>query len=262
MPSAVAAPVMLDIKGAGKTYNTVGGEPAVALLPVTATVREGEFVSLVGPSGCGKTTLLKMCAGLFRPSTGMITFGQTDKPVVPGLYGFVFQSPALLPWRTVFENVLLPAVILGLPLTAAKRRAGELIDLVHLSHAAQKYPRELSGGMQQRVSIARAMLHDPPLLFMDEPFGALDAMTRESLNLELQRIQQDQKKTVLFVTHDIEEAVMLSDRIIMLSSGPGRMVGEIPVPLVRPRTLESRLSREFGKIALRVRSLLQAPAHA
>jgi NitT/TauT family transport system ATP-binding protein len=181
---------------------------------------------------------------------------------VPGLYGFVFQSPALLPWRTVFENVLLPAVILGLPLAQAKQRARALIDLVHLPNAAEKYPRELSGGMQQRVSIARAMLHDPPLLFMDEPFGALDAMTREDLNMELQRIQQDQKKTVVFVTHDIDEAVMLSDRIIVLSSGPGRMVGDVAVTLPRPRTLQTRLTREFGEIALTIRDLLQAPAHA
>jgi NitT/TauT family transport system ATP-binding protein len=263
MQAAVfAAPVMLDIDGAGKTYNTVGGEPATALLPVTAQVGKGEFVSLVGPSGCGKTTLLKMCAGLFAPSVGSIVFEQTGKPVVPGLYGFVFQSPALLPWRTVFENVLLPAVILGLPLAQAKQRARALIDLVHLPNAAEKYPRELSGGMQQRVSIARAMLHDPPLLFMDEPFGALDAMTREDLNMELQRIQQDQKKTVVFVTHDIDEAVMLSDRIIVLSSGPGRMVGDVAVTLPRPRTLQTRLTREFGEIALTIRDLLQAPAHA
>ena len=247
--------VVLRIQGAAKTYASQSGS-CTALLPVTSEVRAGEFISLVGPSGCGKTTLLKMCAGLITPSAGTITFGETGKSIAPGEFGFVFQAPALLPWRTVLSNVALPADILGLDKAAATERARALLATVRLAGAEEKYPRELSGGMQQRAAIARALLHDPDILLMDEPFGALDAMTREDLNMELQRISQKQHKTVLFVTHDIEEAVLLSDRVFALSAGPGRLVETIDITLSRPRSLSVKASPEFTRAVARIRALL------
>jgi NitT/TauT family transport system ATP-binding protein len=198
-----------------------------------------------------------MCAGLVKPTSGAITFGASGHPVQPGGYGIVFQAAALLPWRTVMENVLLPAVILALPMQAARARAARLLDLVQLSHAADKYPRELSGGMQQRVSIARSLLHDPDILFMDEPFGALDAMTREGLNLALQNIQQDQGKTIVFVTHDIDEAVLLSDRVLVFSGDPGRLCADVNIALMRPRTMASKKQTEFYQAADFIRSSLE-----
>jgi NitT/TauT family transport system ATP-binding protein len=248
--------VVLRIRAASKTYFAANGDPSVALEAVDTDIGAGEFVSFVGPSGCGKTTLLKMSAGLVSQTTGDILFKNTGKPIPTGAYGFVFQSPALLPWRTALQNVLLPSVIFRSPHQAAETRARELLRLVQLPTAAEKYPRELSGGMQQRVAIARALIHDPDLLFMDEPFGALDAMTRDELNLELQRIQQRAGKTVVFVTHDIEEAVMLSDRILVFSSGPGRLIGEVEVDLQRPRTLADRSTPAFGAVSNRVRDML------
>ncbi len=250
-------PIALHIQSAGKSYETASGAQTVALEPVTTVIRQGEFVSLVGPSGCGKTTLLKMCAGLVKPTSGTITFGASGQPVQPGGYGIVFQAAGLLPWRTVMENVLLPAVILELPMQAARARATWLLDLVQLSHAADKYPRELSGGMQQRVSIARALLHDPAILFMDEPFGALDAMTREGLNLALQNIQQDQGKTIVFVTHDIDEAVLLSDRVLVFSGDPGQLCADVNVALTRPRAMASKKQLEFYQAADFIRASLE-----
>lgn len=252
------AAVLLDFNGASKRYVNAENHWVDALLPVTAKLHSGEFASLLGPSGCGKTTLLKMAAGLLKPTSGSITLAD-GQPVKPGSYGFVFQSAALLPWRTAFDNVMLPATVLGLPKDSSKRRALELLEIVGLSHAVHKRPHELSGGMQQRVSIARALLHDPTLLFMDEPFGALDAMTREELNLELQRIHLNYAKSVLFVTHDIEEAVLLSDRILVMSSGPGRLIKEIQVRLERPRSLDVKREPEFHRIVQEVRDLLHRP---
>lgn len=260
-PKSNPSSAILNIDGVAKTYRRSDGHEATALLPVTAKLFQGEFISLVGPSGCGKTTLLKLCAGLIQQSSGQVTFGSSGKPVQPGSYGFVFQAPALLPWRTVRSNVMLPAQILGLDQVAAAKRATELLELVRLAHAGDKRPSELSGGMQQRVSIARALLHDPQLLFMDEPFGALDAMTREELNLELQRIHLDQGKTVLFVTHDIEEAVLLSDRILVMSAGPGRLVANLEVTLNRPRSLSIKKEPAFYRMVEEVRSLLDRDQH-
>jgi NitT/TauT family transport system ATP-binding protein len=253
---ADARPI-LTLREVEKTYRAAQGNGAVALAPVSATVRPGEFVSFVGPSGCGKTTLLKMCAGLITPSAGSITYRQTGNAVQPGSYGFVFQSAALLPWRTALENVMLPAVILGLDRTTARDRALRLLDLVRLSHAIDRYPNQLSGGMQQRVSIARSLLHDPDLLFMDEPFGALDAMTREQLNMDLQRISLEQAKTVLFVTHDIEEAVLLSDRVFVFSRGPGRLIEVLEPRIQRPRTLGDKAHPEFLRAVATIRALLE-----
>ena len=248
---------MLRIDGVSKTYRLEGGADSVALMPVHADIAAGEFVSFVGPSGCGKTTLLKICAGLVEESAGRVTFADTGRGVRPAEYGFVFQAPALLPWRNVLSNVMLPADIMHLPARQAEARARALLELVHLAGATGKYPRELSGGMQQRVAIARALLHDPAMLFMDEPFGALDAMTRESLNAELQQIHLSQGKTVLFVTHDIEEAVLLSDRILVMSAGPGRVVADVPIPLPRPRDLGTKRMPEFHALSAGIRSALE-----
>lgn len=248
----------LTITDVAKCYQLEAGRSSVALEPVTTTIGKGEFVSLIGPSGCGKTTLLKMCANLIAPTSGSISFARTGLPAVPGSYGVVFQTPALLPWKTVLDNVILPARILHRDKAQACQRARELLGLMRLSGTEGQYPNELSGGMQQRAAIARALLIDPDLLFMDEPFGALDAMTREELNMELQRIHQDQEKTILFVTHDIEEAVLLSDRILVLSSGPGRLVDDMDIDLRRPRTAESKLEPGFREYALKIRSLLDS----
>jgi len=250
---------MLHIDGVAKTYVLQDKRRAVALLPVQARIAPGEFVSFVGPSGCGKTTLLKICAGLISQSEGKVTFAGTGRAVRPAEYGFVFQAPALLPWRTVLANVMLPADIMHLSREAARDRARRLLELVHLADAGTKYPRELSGGMQQRVAIARALLHNPAMLFMDEPFGALDAMTRENMNAELQDIHLTQNKTVLFVTHDIEEAVLLSDRILVMSSGPGRVVSDVTIPLPRPRDVSIKRMPEFYALTAAIRSALERP---
>ncbi len=254
--TAQGRPPVLTMTGVAKAYRNARGETIPSLLPLEATVQDTEFVSFVGPSGCGKTTLLKMAAGLIAPSDGSITYKDTGRGIQPGYYGFVFQGAALLPWRNVLDNVLLPAVILRMPRKEARERALMLLDLVHLGRVAQSYPNQLSGGMQQRVSIARALLHDPQVLFMDEPFGALDAMTREELNLELQRISIDQRKTVLFVTHDIEEAVLLSDRVFVFSRGPGKLVGILQVPIPRPRAVADKGNPDFLRTVAEIRTLL------
>jgi len=246
---------LLSIQNVRKAFQTRDGE-LVALGDVSFDVYPGEFVSLVGPSGCGKTTLLKILAGLLAKSGGEI---YVDEQVFDPTreVGFVFQKALLLNWRKVIDNVLLPIEILRMDRTAMMKRAQELLDLVGLKGFEKSYPNELSGGMQQRVSIARALIHDPKLLLMDEPFGALDAITRERMNLELLRIWQEEKKTVLFVTHGINEAVFLSDRVIVLSARPSRMVEALDIALPRPRTLEVRASPGFGKYALQVYNSLE-----
>lgn len=239
-----------------KRYVSQDGTETQALIPSDFTVNDGEFISLVGPSGCGKTTLLKICAGLMRPTGGEVEYRETGRPVQPGSFGMVFQSPALLPWRTVTKNLLLPQQVLGLDRNSAKRRARELLELVRLPYSGDRYPKELSGGMQQRVAIARSMIHDPEVLFMDEPFGALDAMTREELNMSLQEIQMSTGKSIVFVTHDIPEAIFLADRVFVMSAGPGRIVEELVIDLPRPRNIESRLTDAFRQAEARARELL------
>jgi NitT/TauT family transport system ATP-binding protein len=241
-----------------KTFGSAAGERTQALTPVDLTVRPGEFVSLVGPSGCGKTTLLKILSGLIAPTSGSISFGGQSGPVAAGSYGIVFQNAALLPWRNVLKNVMLPADLLGLERSAAEERARRLLDLVQLHGQEDKMPTELSGGMQQRTAIARALLHDPEVLFMDEPFGALDAMTREELNQQLQEVHGSQHKTVVFVTHSIPEAVTLSDRVVVMSSRPARIVEEIPIALPRPRTERDTTSEPFRDYESRIRNALHS----
>ncbi|MGH9340896.1 MAG: ABC transporter ATP-binding protein [Acidobacteriota bacterium] len=248
---------IIELENVEKVYSTRQGGQTPALTAVSLAVNAGEFVSLVGPSGCGKTTLLKICAGLLAPTSGAVRFLGTPGPAPPGAYGIVFQNAALLPWRTVMENLLFPADILKLDRNQARERARRLLLLARLDDVEDKYPGELSGGMQQRASLARALLHDPEILFMDEPFGALDALTREGLNLELQQIHLDQRKTIAFITHNIQEAVLLSDRIVVMTPRPGKMAAEVSNPMPRPRTLADSLKDEFRSIEVKVRSLLE-----
>lgn len=234
----------LSLRRAGLTYHTRRGR-IQALAEVDLSVGQGEFVALLGPSGCGKSTVLKMAAGLLAASEGQVEVA--GMPVVgPSRQaGVVFQKPNLLPWKTVLDNVLLPARTLGLPIAEARARAQRLLALVGLDAFARDYPFELSGGMQQRVGIARMLLHDPALLLMDEPFAALDALAREALTLELQRIWSQQRKSVLFITHSIQEAVFLADRVLVMSPRPGRIIDERVIDLPRPRTLDTLATPAF-----------------
>jgi ABC-type nitrate/sulfonate/bicarbonate transport system, ATPase component len=239
-----------------KVYRTRGAD-FLAVSEATFDVEDGELVALVGPSGCGKTTLLKILAGLHSYESGEVRIGSASQPFDPARdIGMVFQQPLLLKWRRILDNVLLPAEILGLPLAESRERARELLALVGLRGSEEKFPYELSGGMQQRAAIARALIHDPKLILMDEPFGALDAMTREKMNLELLHIWQKAKKTIVFVTHGITEAVFLGTRVIVLTAGPARMADNFQVDLPHPRTLDMKTSETFGEYTRRVYRLL------
>jgi NitT/TauT family transport system ATP-binding protein len=239
-----------------KIYRTRGAE-FLAVSQATFDVEAGELVALVGPSGCGKTTLLKILAGLHSHDAGEVRIGSAAQPFDPSRdIGMVFQQPLLLKWRRVIDNVLLPAEILGLPVAESRERARGLLALVGLKDSEDKYPYELSGGMQQRASIARALIHDPKLILMDEPFGALDALTREKMNLELLHIWQQAKKTIVFVTHGITEAVFLGTRVIVLTSGPARMADNFLVELPHPRTLDMKTHEKFGDYTRRIYRLL------
>lgn len=228
----------IELTNATKIFETKRG-PVSALGNVSLSIDRGSFVTIVGPSGCGKTTLLRMMAGLESPSSGSITIHGNPVRLGAGNIGMVFQNATLLPWLTVENNVLLPARLNSRQVkTRARERARELLDLVGLSDFATRYPAELSGGMQQRVGIARALINDPDVLLMDEPFGALDAMTRDHLNTELERIWLQSGKTVAFITHSIPEALMLGDRVLVMSPRPGRIEDDLSVGLPRPRTPE------------------------
>ena len=234
----------IEVHGLSKTY-TAREELIAALDHLTFSVAPQEFVSLLGPSGCGKTTVLKIVAGLSAISSGSVKVeGRSVEGPHPDV-GIVFQTPALMRWRTAIQNVMLPAEILRLDLRDFRQRANDLLELVGLKDFVNKLPNELSGGMQQRVSIARALIHDPSILLLDEPFSALDAMTRNQLNVELLRIWSERKKTSLLITHSIPEAVFLSDRVIVLSARPARVLEIVEISLPRPRTPEMRVSREF-----------------
>ena len=252
----VEAAPFIRLENVRKVYRA-GGEEFLAVSDVTMSVRDGELVSLVGPSGCGKTTVLKILADLHGHDGGIVEIGDPEHPFTPGRdVGMVFQQPLLLKWRTVIGNVLLPAEILGLPMKAARERARDLLRLVGLEGFEDKRPWELSGGMQQRAAIARSLVHDPRLVLMDEPFGALDALTRERMNLELLRIWEESGKTILFVTHSIQEAVLMGSNCAVLTSGPARMADFFAIDLPYPRTLDMRQSPEFGVYARRIYDLL------
>ncbi|HVG50174.1 MAG TPA: ABC transporter ATP-binding protein [Xanthobacteraceae bacterium] len=246
----------IHLAGVKKIYRTRGVE-FLAVSEASFDVEAGELVSLVGPSGCGKTTLLKILAGLHPYDSGEVRIGNAAQPFDPSRdIGMVFQQPLLLKWRRILDNVMLPAEILGLPVEASRNRARDLLALVGLRGNEEKYPYELSGGMQQRAAIARALIHDPKLILMDEPFGALDALTREKMNIELLRIWQEAKKTIVFVTHGITEAVFLGTRVIVLTAGPARMADNFMVDLPHPRTLDMKTSERFGEYTRRIYRLL------
>jgi NitT/TauT family transport system ATP-binding protein len=250
--SLQAARNVIEISGVSKTYRTRDGE-VPSLRPIDFNVRDGEFLVVVGPSGCGKTTLLKMLAGLLPPSSGEIRIeGHTITKPHSGV-GIVFQTAMLLPWRSVFNNVMMPVEVKKLRRDIYKKRAQALLDMVGLQGFENKFPWQLSGGMQQRVSICRALVHDPKIVLMDEPFGALDAMTRERMNVELQRIQRETSKTVLLITHSIPEAVFLADRILVMTERPGSIAAIYDVPLERPRTLDVLADPVFIELSQTIR---------
>ena len=255
MSDAVNEP-FIRIKDLRKSYRK-DDQAFLAISNASFEVAAGELVALVGPSGCGKTTLLKILAGLQSYDSGEIHIGSPAHPFNPSRdIGMVFQQALLLKWRRVLQNVLLPAEILGLPMRESRERAHELLAMVGLKGSEDKYPYELSGGMQQRAAIARALVHDPKLILMDEPFGALDALTRERINLELLSIWKRSGKTIVFVTHGIAEAVFLGTRVIVLTAGPARMADNISVDLPEPRILDVKTSEKFGEYSRRIYHLL------
>ena len=240
----------------GHRFETREGQELNALEGVRLDIRPGEFVSMVGPSGCGKTTLLRMVAGLLAPNSGKVLVGGVEVREPRQNVGLVFQQALLLPWLSVMSNVLVPVDVQGRRVEGYKHRARELIQMVGLEGFEKRLPNELSGGMQQRVALARALVHDPKILLMDEPFAALDAMTRETMNIELQRIWSEEHKTVLFVTHGIPESVFLSDRVVIMTPRPGRVAAVIDVPFPRPRSAALLGTIEFAAIAAEIRNIL------
>jgi len=253
--AAVGEP-LIRMRNLRKVYRK-RDEEFLAVSDVTMDIYPGDMVSLVGPSGCGKTTLLKILSGLQGHDGGTLEVGGGSGQFNPGRdVGMVFQQPLLLKWRTVLENVLLPADIIGLDRRQATARAHELLEMVGLAGFDRKYPYELSGGMQQRAAIARALIHAPRLVLMDEPFGALDALTREKMNLEMLRIWAESGTTFVVVTHSIQEAVFLGSRCAVLTAGPARMADFFPIHLEEPRRLHVKTSAEFGEYVRRIYELL------
>ena len=248
---------LIAVNSLRKVYGTRAG-PVTALQDIRFAIDKGQFVAIVGPSGCGKSTLLKILIGLIPASQGEALLSGTAIVGPRRDIGVVFQSPVLFPWRTVLENVLLPADVRRLGREKVQDRAMNLLYLVGLNGFEKRYPRELSGGMQQRVAMVRALIHDPAILFMDEPFGALDAMTREQMNLQLQRIWLERRETVLFITHSIPEAVFLADRVLVMTPRPGRIVDDVIVDLARPRYLDVMTTHDFGRHVKRIRDHFKA----
>jgi NitT/TauT family transport system ATP-binding protein len=235
---------------------TSGARTVSALEHISCDIHAGNFVSIVGPSGCGKSTLLKIISGLMPASSGTVVINGNTVLSPLANVGMVFQAPVLLKWRSVLDNILLPVEFAKLDVPSYIDQARALIKLVGLTGFEEMYPHELSGGMQQRTSLCRALVTDPQLLLMDEPFGALDAMTRDELDIELLRIWEERKKTVLFVTHSIQEAVFLSDSVFVMSARPGRLQEKIAVDLPRPRTMEMMSMPKFGEYTLKIRAML------
>lgn len=251
-------PVILRASRLSKTYAGKGGDPVRALEPIDFEIREGEFITLVGPSGCGKSTLLNMIGGLVDRTSGELSF-RHDEIVAPRHeIGMMFQSPVLFPWRTLRSNVLLPIDVRRANRSHFQARAESLLDLVGLSEFGSSYPGQLSGGMQQRASLARLLLQDPDVMLLDEPFGALDEFTREEMNLMLLDIWATTRKTAILVTHNIPESVFLADRVFVMSARPGRLVDIVDVDLPRPRTIEMTRERTFQDLVFTVRRTLGA----
>ncbi len=250
--SQPSTPLLL-VQAVSKGYQT-GANALLALQSVSFSVVDGEFVCLLGPSGSGKSTLLRILGGLLKPDSGTIQFqGEPLLQPHPAI-GFVFQKMNLMPWRTVWQNVLLGVEVAQGRISAADEQAAQqMLRLVGLTGFEQAYPSQLSGGMNQRVALARALLTQPKLLLMDEPFGALDALTRERLNLELLRLHAAQTSTIIMVTHNIAEAVLLADRVLVMSERPGRIVADIPIDLPRPRQIEQSTTPRFAELSMAVR---------
>jgi NitT/TauT family transport system ATP-binding protein len=253
---AVARDV-IAIRHLSKVYGGRGGN-VTALSDIDCTIGDGEFMSIVGPSGCGKSTLLKILAGLLQRSGGEALLNGTPIDGPRKDIGVVFQSPVLFPWRTVLGNVLLPVDVQQLGREKMQQRAFDLLNLVGLKDFEHRYPWELSGGMQQRVALVRALIHDPAILLMDEPFGALDALTREQMRLDLEALWLSTRKTVMFITHSIDEAVLLADRVVVMSPRPGRIERVFEPALARPRGLEARRAREFTDTAQAITDIFLA----
>ena len=252
-PALAVTPALVEAVGLQKTYSVRRGVPVKAFEDLSFSIREGEFIACVGPSGCGKSTLLKILAGLIAKTGGELRI--LGEPVTGPRrdVGVVFQAPVLLPWMSVLQNTVLPANVLGLDKAKTDERARRLITMAGLDGFEDKYPYELSGGMQQRNAIIRALIHDPSILLMDEPFGALDAMTREFMNVELQRIWLESRKTVFFITHSIPEAVFLADRVMVLSNRPGTLLDLVDIDLPRPRRLEDATGPQSSAFIQRIR---------
>jgi NitT/TauT family transport system ATP-binding protein len=255
--SAAGAPVV-EIRGVDKTFATTSGG-VTALKGIDLTIRAGEFVSLIGPSGCGKSTLLRIIGDLTGPTAGdvLVNGKPSHRARLDRDYGMVFQAPVLMDWRTVSRNVELPLEVMRYGKADRQARSKRLLDLVELGEFGDRYPWQLSGGMQQRVAIARAFAFDPALILMDEPFGALDEMTRERMNLELMRIWRETETTIVFVTHSIPEAVFLSTRVVVMSPRPGRVNRVVDVDLPQPRTFETREARRYFELVTEVREALR-----
>ncbi|MDJ0934593.1 MAG: ABC transporter ATP-binding protein [Kiloniellales bacterium] len=253
-----AAPWVVEARDLSLTFETADG-PVYALSQVNLQIGQGDFVSFIGPSGCGKTTLLRVIADLEQPTEGSITVEGVSPHEARQrrIYGYVFQAPALYPWRSIQRNVTLPLEIMGVPKAERQERAKRYLELVNLGGFEKKFPWQLSGGMQQRASIARALCFDPDLLLMDEPFGALDEIVRDHLNEQLLQLWEKTAKTVVFVTHSIPEAVFLSNKIVVMSPRPGRIIDVIETDFPRDRTLDIRESPEFLEVAHRVREGLR-----
>lgn len=247
----------IKVAGVSKRFRR-GTTETHALENIDLTVGSGEFLAIVGPSGCGKSTLLRLVAGLIAPSTGRIVVNGNVVTAPQTALGIVFQSPVLLEWRTVLDNVLLQLELRGLDPASQRDRALQLLDSVGLGEFADRFPRELSGGMRQRTAIVRALIHDPPLLLMDEPFGALDALTREQMRIDLEALWLRSEKTVVFITHSIDEAVLLADRVVVMSTRPGRIEQELAVTMPRPRGLSARKSERFIALTERITQIFLA----
>ncbi len=244
------------LKDIGMIYRTNDNKDVTALTSVNLDIQKGEFVSLVGPSGCGKTTLLRIIADLITPTSGEIKIaGETPREArLKRRYGIVFQGAVLYEWRTVLKNIMLPLEIMNVPKDEREERAMKMLELVGLTEFANHYPNQLSGGMQQRVGIARALAIQPEILLMDEPFSALDEFTREKLHVDLLKIWRKTNKTIIFVTHNISESVFLSDKVCVLSPHPGRLSAVVDINLARPRTMEMKTTQEFTNLVAKVRN--------
>jgi NitT/TauT family transport system ATP-binding protein len=252
---------VISLNRVTRIFNSRDGDQVTALQDVSLEIGRNEFITLVGPSGCGKSTLLRIVAGLILPTAGRASIGGAAITEPRSETGIVFQAPTLLPWASVLDNVLFPLRMMHRIDSTSTDKAMALLKLVGLSGFESKSPRELSGGMQQRVAICRALVHDPDILLMDEPFGALDALTREEMTMELLRIWSERPKTVLFVTHSITEAVVLADRVVVMSPRPGRIQEIIEIGLPRPRSFETEATPEFHEASQHIRQLIFGTRH-